>query len=270
MGADVRQVHSGERVGIAWLRGTCGSCRWCRSGAENLCESCTFTGWDADGGYAAYATVPAAYAYRIPEGLDLFDAAPFGCAGVTTFNALRKAGTRSGGRVAVFGLGGLGHLAIQFAAKLGYETVAIARGGHREQPAYALGAETYINSDVTSPGAALAAMGGADLIIFTASSTEPVAELVKGLAVHGQITLIGVDAAAVSIPSSQLVMNAQTVTGHLTGSPRETHEAMEFAVLNGIRPVIERMDLERAQEAVERLRNGEARFRIVLETGVAP
>ncbi|MEQ7739667.1 zinc-binding dehydrogenase, partial [Escherichia coli] len=171
---------------------------------------------------------------RIPEGLDFFEAAPFGCAGVTTFNAVRKAQILEGGRVAVFGLGGLGHLAVQFATKLGYETVVIARGDERGQLAYALGARTYINSDVTSPGAALAAMGGADLIIYTASSTAPVTELMKGLAVHGQITLIGVDAGSISIPSSRLVMNAQTVTGHLTGSPRETQEAMEFAVLNGI------------------------------------
>ncbi|MGP0225262.1 zinc-binding dehydrogenase [Paenarthrobacter sp. NCHU4564] len=207
---------------------------------------------------------------RIPEELGFFEAAPFGCAGVTTFNAVRKAGIRAGGRVAVFGLGGLGHMAVQFASKLGYETVAIARGDDRRKLAYALGAGTYINNEVTSPGAALAAMGGADLIVYTASSTEPAAELVRGLAVQGQITLIGVDAGAVSIPAAQLVMNAQTVTGHLTGSARETQEAMEFAVLNDIRPIIERMDLDRAADAIERLRNGGGRFRIVLETGIAP
>lgn len=270
VGEGVQGWEAGDRVTVGWFGGSCGHCRYCQHGDVVHCKERKIPGLSYPGGWAQSITVPADALSRVPEGLDFFDAAPFGCAGVTTFNAVRKARTRPGGRVAVFGLGGLGHLAIQFATKLGYETIAIARGDDREQLAYALGAETYLNSDVTSPGAALAAMGGADLIIYTASSTEPVTELVKGLAVHGQITLIGVDAGAVSIPSSQLVMNAQTVTGHLTGSARETQEAMEFAVLNGIRPVIERMELERATEAVERLRNGEARFRIVLETGVAP
>lgn len=269
VGEGVHGWEAGDRVTAGWFGGSCGHCRYCKHGDVVHCKQRKVPGLSYPGGWAESIAVPADALSRIPEGLDFFDAAPFGCAGVTTFNALCKSGTRSGGRVAVFGLGGLGHLAIQFAAKLGYETVAIARGDEREPLAIALGAATYINSDLTSPGAALAAMGGADLIIYTASSTDPVTELAKGLAVHGQITLIGVDAGAVSIPSSQLVMNAQTVTGHLTGSPRETQEAMEFAVANGIRPVIERMDLEQASEAVERLRNGEARFRIVLETGVA-
>ncbi|HKS01321.1 MAG TPA: zinc-binding dehydrogenase, partial [Arthrobacter sp.] len=137
----------------------------------------------------------------------------------------------------------------------------------REQLAYELGAAVFIDSAKAHPGAALAAMGGADLIIYAASSTEPAAELIRGLAVHGQLTLIGADAGSVSVPSSQLVMNAQTVTGHLTGSAQETQDAMEFAALHGIRPIIEQMELEQAPEAIERLRQGKARFRIVLRTG---
>ncbi|MFD7562728.1 zinc-binding dehydrogenase [Streptomyces tendae] len=192
-----------------------------------------------------------------------------GCAGVTAFNAIRKAGIRAGGRVAVFGIGGLGHLAVQFAAALGYETVAIARGGDREQRARDLGAHEYIDSAAQAPGAALKELGGADLIVHTASSTAPVDELLTGLAAHGQLTLVGVDAGSLTVPAVRLVMNGHTLTGHLTGSPRETEEAMAFAVTTGVRPVIERMPLEQAGEAVTRLRSGAPRFRIVLGTAVS-
>ncbi|MFF0693430.1 zinc-binding dehydrogenase [Streptomyces tendae] len=213
--------------------------------------------------------MPAGALARIPDGLDLFDTAPFGCAGVTAFNAIRKAGIRTGGRVAVFGIGGLGHLAVQFAAALGYETVAIARGGDREQRARDLGAHEYIDSAAQAPGAALKELGGADLIVHTASSTAPADELLTGLAAHGQLTLVGVDAGSLTVPAVRLVMNGHTLTGHLTGSPRETEEAMAFAVTTGVRPVIERMPLEQAGEAVTRLRSGAPRFRIVLGTAVS-
>lgn len=179
---------------------------------------------------------------------------------------MRKAGTRVGGRVAVFGIGGLGHLAVQFAAKLGYETIAIARGGDREKLARDLGAHHYIDSDAQAPGASLKELGGADLIVCTASSTAPVDELLTGLNVHGQLTLVGVDAGSVTVPAAQLVMNGDTVTGHLTGSARETEEAMQFAVTNDVRPMIERMPLAQAGEAVTRLRSGASRFRTVLDT----
>jgi alcohol dehydrogenase len=218
------------------------------------------------GGWSETITVPADALARIPEGLGFAEAAPFGCAGVTTFNAIRRAHIRAGGEVAVFGFGGLGHLAVQFAAKLGYRTTVIARGTERADAAHGLGAHRYIDSAGQQPGAALAESGGADLIVYTASSTEPVEELMAGLAVHGQLTLLGADANAVSIPSGQLVAKGQTVTGHLTGSPRETEEAMEFALTTGVRPVIERLPLEQAADAVDRLRAGRARFRIVLDT----
>lgn len=218
------------------------------------------------GGWAQSITVPADALARIPGKLDLFDAAPFGCAGVTAFNAVRRAGTRAGGRVAVFGIGGLGHLAVQFAAKLGHETIAIARGSDREKLARDLGAHHYIDGNAQAPGAALRQLGGADLIVYTASSTAPVDELLTGLNVHGQLTLVGVDAGSVTVPAARLVMNGHTLTGHLTGSARETEEAMEFAVTNGVRPMTERMPLEQAGEAVARLRAGAPRFRIVLDT----
>ncbi|MGZ2359839.1 alcohol dehydrogenase catalytic domain-containing protein [Streptomyces sp. 372A] len=269
IGDQVEGWAAGDRVAVGWFGGSCGHCTYCRTGDVVHCAERKIPGLSYPGGWAQSITVPADALARIPDGLDLFDAAPFGCAGVTTFNAIRKAGTRAGGRVAVFGIGGLGHLAVQFAAKLGYETVAIARGGDREKLARELGAHHYIDSDTQAPGAALTALGGADLIVYTASTTTPVDELLTGLAVHGQLTLAGIDAGSLTVPAARLVMNGHTLTGHLTGSPRETEEAMAFAVTTGVRPLIERMPLEKATDAVTRLRVGAPRFRTVLDTGVS-
>ncbi|MEU1515577.1 alcohol dehydrogenase catalytic domain-containing protein [Streptomyces sp. NPDC005811] len=255
----------GDRVAVGWFGGSCGHCAFCRAGDVVHCPGRKVPGLSYPGGWARSITVPADALARIPDGLDPFDAAPFGCAGVTTFNAVRGAGVRAGGRVAVFGLGGLGHLAVQFAARLGYETVAVGRGSDREELARALGAHHYLDSEAHAPGAALKDLGGADLIVHTASSTAPVADLLTGLRVHGRLTLVGVDAGSVTVPAARLVMNGHTVTGRLTGSPRETEEAMRFAVVNGVRPMIERMPLERAGEALTRLRSGAPRFRIVLD-----
>ncbi|MGW9372963.1 alcohol dehydrogenase catalytic domain-containing protein [Streptomyces xanthophaeus] len=266
LGEAVEGWAVGDRVAVGWFGGSCGHCSYCRWGDVVHCSERKVPGMSYSGGWAQGITVPADALARIPDEMDFFDAAPFGCAGVTAFNAVRKAGIRVGGRVAVFGIGGLGHLAVQFAAKLGYETVAIARGGERESIARDLGAHHYIDSDAQQPGAALKALGGADLIVSTASSTSPVDELLTGLNVHGQLTLVGADAGSVTVPAAQLVMNGHTLTGHLTGSPHETEEAMHFALTNGVRPVIERMPLEKAEDAVARLRSGAPRFRIVLDT----
>ncbi|MCZ9351169.1 alcohol dehydrogenase catalytic domain-containing protein [Streptomyces mutabilis] len=257
---------AGDRVAVGWFGGSCGHCAYCRVGDVVHCAERKIPGLSYPGGWAQSVTVPSDALARVPDGLDLFDAAPFGCAGVTTFNAIRKAGIRAGGRVAVFGIGGLGHLAVQFAVTLGYETVAIARGGDREHLVRELGAHHYIDSDAQVPGAVLKELGGADLIVYTASSTAPVDELLTGLRTHGQLTLVGVDAGSVTVPAARLVMNGHTLTGHLTGSPRATEEAMAFAVTTGVRPMIERMPLEKADDAVTRLRSGAPRFRIVLDT----
>ncbi|MGW0457340.1 alcohol dehydrogenase catalytic domain-containing protein [Streptomyces tendae] len=257
---------AGDRVAVGWFGGSCGHCAHCRSGDVVHCAERKIPGLSYPGGWAQNITVPADALARIPDGLDLFDAAPFGCAGVTAFNTIRTAGIPAGGRVAVFGIGGLGHLAVQFAAKLGYETVAIARGGDREHLVRELGAHHYVDSDTHAPGAFLKEFGGADLIVCTASATAPVDELLTGLRTHGQLTLVGVDAGSATVPAARLVMNGHTLTGHLTGSPRETEEAMAFAVTTGVRPMIERMPLEKADDAVTRLRSGAPRFRIVLDT----
>lgn len=268
LGDQVEGWAVGDRVAVGWFGGSCGHCAFCRAGDVVHCPERKVPGLSYPGGWAQSITVPADALARVPDGLDAFDAATFGCAGVTAFNAVRKAGIRAGGRVAVFGIGGLGHYAVQFAAKLGYETVAIARGTDREKLARDLGAHHYVDGagDAQAPGAALKALGGADLIVYTASSTAPVDELLTGLNVHGQLTLVGVDAGAVTVSAARLVMNGHTLTGHLTGSARETEEAMRFAVTSGVRPMIERMPLERAGEAVTRLRSGAPRFRIVLDT----
>lgn len=196
--------------------------------------------------------------------MDFFDAAPMGCAGVTTFNAIRNAHTKPGGVVAVFGIGGLGHLATQFAAAMGYRVVAIARGTDRQKLALQLGADHYIDSTAQAAGKALSLLGGADHILSTASTTKPIPTLLSGLAVSGTLTIIGDDSGTIEIPASQLMVKGQSITGHLSGSANDTEEAMRFAHHFGIKPMVERMTLTQANEAVARMKAGDARFRIVL------
>ncbi len=265
IGEGVKGWGVGDRVAIGWFGGSCGQCPFCQRGDVVHCAERKVPGMSYPGGWAESVVAPANALVRIPEGLDSFDAAPMGCAGVTTFNAVRNAGTPAGGRVAVYGIGGLGHLALQFAAKLGYEVVAIARGPEREALARDLGAKHYIDSAATEPGEALAALGGVDHIISTVPNTASVSELVQGLRVHGRLTLIGVDGGMLQVPVAQLVMNSQILTGHLTGGPLDIEETMQFALVHGVRPMIERMPLEEADAAIKRLSLGQPRFRIVLD-----
>lgn len=265
VGERVQRWRVGDRVAVGWFGGSCGMCDACRRGDVVHCPERQVPGQSYPGGWAESITVPDAALASIPDGMGFAAAAPMGCAGVTTFNALRLARARAGGRVAVVGVGGLGHLAVQFAAAMGYEVVAVARGPERESLARDLGAHRYLDSSAERPGAALARLGGADLILSTVPSTGAVEELLDGLAVGGRLTLIGVDGGSIRVPAARLVMSAQTLTGHLTGSPVDTEEAMRFAVTNGVRPHVEMLPLERAGEAVERLAAGRARFRIVLD-----
>lgn len=268
LGDGVQGWNIGDRVCVGWFGGSCGHCGLCRDGDVVHCAERKVPGLSYPGGWAQSATVPADALSRIPDGMSFFDAAPMGCAGVTTFNAIRSANLTSGATVAVFGIGGLGHLAVQFAAAMGYRTIAIARGPDRESLARELGAHEYIDSYERQSGPALAALGGADLIVSTASSTSHVAGLLMGLRVRGRLTLIGVDSGSIEFPVARMVMQNQTVTGHLTGSARDTELAMRFARTNNVRPMIERMPLTKANEALVRLTSGTARFRIVFETGV--
>jgi D-arabinose 1-dehydrogenase-like Zn-dependent alcohol dehydrogenase len=255
----------GDRVSVGWFGGSCGHCAFCRTGDVVHCAQRQVPGMSYPGGWADSIAVPADALARIPDDVDFIDAAPMGCAGVTTYNAIRNAHLAPGATVAVFGVGGLGHLAVQFAAAMGYRTIAIARGPERAGLARELGAAGYLDSAERPAGAALADLGGADLIVCTAPTTEPVAELLGGLRVGGRLTLIGVDAGSVEVPVAQMVMNAQVLTGHLTGSAHDTEEAMRFAAANGVRPMVERMPLSEANEALTRIRAGKPRFRIVLE-----
>nr|QEO73907.1 alcohol dehydrogenase [uncultured bacterium] len=267
LGPQVQGWEVGERVTVGWFGGSCGHCSACRTGDVVHCPERKVPGMAYPGGWSSTITVPAPTLARIPEGLTAKEAAPFGCAGVTTFNALRHSGAGPGDLVAVLGIGGLGHLAVQFAAAMGFETVAIGRGEDKRRLAEELGARHYLDTERQEPGAALRELGGARLILSTASSSKPLAELVDGLAPHGRLTVVGFDGSPLQLPVPKLVMGARSVTGHLTGSPADTEQAMRFAVATGVRPRVQTVPLEEAQQALDTQQNGKARFRMVLTTG---
>jgi D-arabinose 1-dehydrogenase-like Zn-dependent alcohol dehydrogenase len=270
LGEGVEGWTVGDRVAVGWFGGSCGHCTPCRTGDVVHCPQRQVPGVSYPGGWAETITVPASALASIPDGLDFADAAPMGCAGVTTFNAIRHAHLHPGATVAVFGLGGLGHLAVQFAAAMGHRTIAIARGPERAELARELGAHAYVDSAERPAGATLADVGGADLIVATAPNTQPAGDLLTGLRVGGRLTLIGIDGGTIAVDAAQLVMNTQTLTGHLTGSAHDTEAAMQFALTTGVRPMIEEMPLTQANEAVARLRAGAPRFRIVLHPEARP
>jgi len=264
IGPGVRGTAVGDRVAVGWFGGSCGYCDRCRRGDVVHCAQRRVPGRDYPGGWAQYVTVPADAVAHVPSGMDLPTAAPFGCAGVTVFNAIRRANLPAGGTVAVFGVGGLGHLAIQFAAALGHLTIAIARGTDRREQSLALGAHHYLDSTENRVAEDLNDLGGADLIVYTAAATAPAAELVRGLALYGQLVMVGVDGGTITVPVAQLVTNGQVLTGHLTGSPLDTEQAMAFALAHQIRPIVQTLPLAAAATAVEGLRAGTVRFRSVL------
>ncbi|GGN00694.1 alcohol dehydrogenase catalytic domain-containing protein [Streptomyces fuscichromogenes] len=267
LGPGVRGWDVGERVAVGWFGGSCGHCSACRTGDVVHCPERKIPGMSYPGGWSSTLTVPAAALARIPEGLSAAEAAPFGCAGVTTFNALRHSGAGPGDLVAVLGIGGLGHLAVQFAAAMGFETVAIGRGEQKRKLAEELGARHYLDTERQEPAAALRQLGGARLILSTAASSKPLAELVDGLAPHGRLTVVGFDGTPLQLPLAKLVMDARSVTGHLTGSPADTEQAMRFAIATGVRPRVQTVPLEEAQQALDTQQEGKARFRMVLVPG---
>lgn len=266
LGAEVTGFDIGQRVTVGWLGGSCGTCPACRSGDPVHCPWREVPGLAYPGGWSTTITVPATALARIPDGLTMTEAAPFGCAGVTAFNAVRHAGVTPGGRVAVVGIGGVGHMAVQFAAAMGYETIAIGREPEKKAWVERLGAHRFVDASVEGPGAILDALGGAQLIVSTASSTALLGELVGGLAPHGRLTVIGLDDAPMQLPLGTLVMHARSITGHLTGSPADTELAMRFAVTTWVRPHVEVVPLDAAADALARQQAGQARFRMVLTT----
>src|SRR5438093_2170998 len=256
----------GQRVGVGWHGGYCGQCDQCRRGNLFACETHQVTGISFDGGYGEYMIAPATAVARFPDELPPVDAAPLLCAGLTTFNALRNSGARPGDVVAVLGLGGLGHLAVQYAAKMGFHVVGIARGKDKEPLARKLGAAVYLDSQAQDPAAELQKLGGAKVILATATSGEAMSAVQGGLAVNGTLLVVGA-AESMQVSPMSLLMGCRSVKGWYSGTSLDSQDTLAFSVRTGVRPMNETYPLERASEAYERMMSGKARFRVVLTIG---
>ncbi|MGI8845470.1 MAG: alcohol dehydrogenase [Thermoleophilaceae bacterium] len=266
VGEGVDWWEAGARVGVGWFGGNCGHCEPCRRGFLIQCENMGIPGITFDGGYADYVVVPAAAAASIPDDLSSEDAAPLLCAGITTFNALRESGAPAGSLVAILGVGGLGHLGVQFASKLGFETVAIARGTEKEQLARELGAHHYIDSTATDVADELQRLGGATVVLATVTNAQAMASVVGGLAPRGKLVIVGASMDPMEIPPAALIGGNTQIAGHASGSSQDSEDTLGFSALSGVRPRIETMPLEDAAKAYEKMMAGDARFRMVLTT----
>jgi D-arabinose 1-dehydrogenase-like Zn-dependent alcohol dehydrogenase len=268
VGAGVAGWSKGERVGVGWHGGHCGYCDACRRGDFLVCQKASLIpGISYDGGHADYMIAPAVALARIPEGLSPADAAPLMCAGVTTFNSLRHAGARPGDLVAVLGIGGLGHLGVQFAAKAGYRTVAIARGKDKEPLARRLGAHHYIDSQAQDPAAELTRLGGARVILATVTSGKAMTATIGGLGVDGKLVVLGAADVPLEVTALALIGGRRSIAGWPSGRAIDSQDTMAFSALTGVRSMNELMPLDRAAEAYDRMMSGKARFRVVLTTG---
>ncbi len=265
LGAGVSEWKQGQRVGVGWHGGHDGTCPECRRGDFVHCRNQKISGISYDGGYQQYMIAPAEALAAIPETLSDVDAAPLLCAGVTTFNALRNSGARPGDLVAVQGIGGLGHLGIQFASKFGYRTVAIGRGPENAALAKKLGASLYIDSKATDAAAKLQEMGGAKVIVATAPSSKAMSELVNGLGANGKLMVIGATFDPIEVSPVQLIGATRTIQGWASGTAADSEDTLRFAELAGVRPMIETYPLEKAAEAYARMMSGKAEFRVVLK-----
>jgi alcohol dehydrogenase, propanol-preferring len=264
LGSGVSRWKIGQRVGVGLIAGEDGVCEPCRRGDMVNCEHPVTTGVTVDGGYAEEMIAEARGLVAIPDELGSTEAAPLLCAGITTYNALRHAGLRGGDLVAVQGVGGLGHLGLQFARHMGFHTVALGRGPDKETLARELGAHVYIDSAVEDPGAVLQRMGGARAILATAPSGKAMGPLVSGLAVRGKLILVGVPNDPIQLQAFPLVFGGRSVYGTLTGTPIDIEDVLAFSVLENIRPMIETLPLGQAADAYARMMQGKARFRMVL------
>lgn len=265
VGAGVHAWHVGERVGVGFLGGHCGECNPCRRGDFVNCENQPTTGTTVDGGYARYAYARVTGLVRVPAGLSSVDAAPLLCAGLTVLSALRKAEAAPGALVAVQGIGGLGHLAVQYAKHLGFQVAAIARGTDKEELARKLGADHYIDSRATDPGAALKELGGAAAIVATAASGASMSPLIPGLANNGRLVVVGADSDPISVFTSDLVFGGRRIIGSLTGTAIENEDNLRFSLHNDVRPMIEVVPWQEAPKAYAKMMAGQARFRMVLD-----
>jgi D-arabinose 1-dehydrogenase-like Zn-dependent alcohol dehydrogenase len=264
VGAGVSDWEKGQRVGVGWHGGHDGTCRECRRGDFNNCRNLQIPGISYDGGYQEYMVAPVEALAAIPGTLSDAEAAPLLCAGITTYNSLRHSGALPGDLVAVQGIGGLGHLGIQFAQKFGYEVAAIGRGSENAALAKKLGASLYIDSQATNAAEALQKLGGAKVILATAPSSKAMSELVDGLGPNGKLMVVGAAFDPIEVTPIQLISGSKSLQGWSTGTPADSEDTLHFAELTGVRPMIETYPLERAAEAYARMLSGKAEFRVVL------
>jgi D-arabinose 1-dehydrogenase-like Zn-dependent alcohol dehydrogenase len=266
VGSGVLGLAVGQKVGVGWNGGYCGYCDHCRRGDFFACVRGQVTGITFDGGYGEYMVAPASAVALMPADLPAVDAAPLLCAGLTTFNALRNSGARPGDIVAVLGLGGLGHLGVQYAAKMGFYTVGIARGKDKEPLARQLGASVYIDSQAQDPSAELNKLGGAKVILATATSGEAMAAVQGGLAVNGTLLIVGA-ADSLQVSPLSLLMGNRMVKGWYSGTSIDSQDTLAFSARSGVRSMNETFPLERASDGYDRMMSGKARFRVVLTIG---
>jgi D-arabinose 1-dehydrogenase-like Zn-dependent alcohol dehydrogenase len=267
VGSGVATWKKDQRVGVGWHGGHDFVCEQCRRGDFGMCVNRKVTGIDFDGGYAEYMIAPAEALAAIPDELPAEEAGPFMCAGVTVYNALRNSGARAGDVVAVQGIGGLGHLGVQYARQMGFKTVALGRGKDKDPLAKKLGAHHYIDSDVVDTVAELQKLGGARVILATAPSAKAISEVVDGLSVNGNLLVPAAPAEPLTVSVMPLLMGRRSVSGWYSGTAQDSQDALEFSALTGVHPMIEKYSLSRVAEAYEQMHSGKVRFRVVLTMG---
>ena len=265
--ADVTQWKAGQRVGVGWHGGHCFQCEPCRRGDFINCKFQKVTAIHFDGGYAEYMIAPAEAVALIPEDLPADEAAPLLCAGITDYNALRNSGAHAGDLVAVQGIGGLGHLGIQYARQMGFHTVAVGRGADKQALARKLGAHEYIDTSAGVPAEALQKLGGALVVLATAPDSKSMSALIDGLGPNGTLMVVGAGFESLTVTPLQLISGSKTVRGWASGTARDSQDTLEFSALSGVRPMIERYPLEKAADAYNQMITGKARFRVVLTMG---
>ena len=265
IGDGVTSVSAGDRVGIGWHGGHDGTCDACLKGDYMQCKNQRITGFSFDGGYGEYMIAPEVALARVPDDMSFTDAAPLLCAGVTTYNSLRNSGARAGARVAVQGLGGLGHLGVQYARAMGFETIALSRGRDKESFATELGAHHYIDTSEGSVGEALQELGGADVALATAPNAQAIGDLVPGLAIDGTLLIVAAPFEPISFNPLDLLSGRRRIQGWPSGTATDSTDAMRFASQHDIRPMTESFALDDAGQAYDRMMNGEVRFRAVLD-----
>ena len=269
VGEGVAGWTKGQRVGVGWHGGHCGHCDSCRRGDFITCQIAPqIPGISYDGGYAEYVTVPSGALAAIPDGLSFVEAAPLMCAGVTTFNSLRNSGARPGELVAILGVGGLGHLGIQFAAKMGFKTVAVGRGSDIEVLARKLGAVEYIDTNTQDTAAELLKLGGAKAVLATAPDSKLMSAVLGGLGINGKLVVIGVSAEPLQVAGVPMIGGRRSITGWPAGNSIDSQDTLNFSLLTGVRAMTEVFPLARAAEAYDHMMSGKVRFRCVLTMGV--